>query len=204
MGPLALGVLGFAWLADKLTLSQASPPTPRYIGIPRDVFDFVAAAQEQNMWCWAASIQMLLNYYGIPIHQREIVSRVFGSPLNQPGTDADINASLNGWGVNAKGRCFVVRSSIVNSVPHPSALYRELSSGRPLLLTFNPGSSVGHAVVVTGASVLNGVITSLIYRDPWPTQENVAHRGRVELFTDDLAAFLPCVRAYWRVAVQQG
>jgi len=203
LGPLALGVLGLACVAGGLSPSATSPPQPRYLGIPRDVFDFVAAAQEQDMWCWAASIQMLLNYYGISIHQRDIVSRVFGFPANEPGTDAEINASLNGWGVQTSGRRFVVRSSIVNGVPQPSVLYQELSSRRPVLLAFNPGCSVGHAVVVTGVSLLNGVITSLIYRDPWPTQQNVANKGRVELFTDDLAAFLPSVRAHWLVAVQQ-
>jgi Papain-like cysteine protease AvrRpt2 len=80
---------------------------------------------------------------------------------------------------------------------------RELVRGRPILLTFNPGLAVGHAVVVTGASTLNGEITSVIYRDPAPNETNSGHRGRVELSGDELACFLPSVRSHWLVSARQ-
>src|SRR5713101_6521279 len=73
------------------------PPYPQLIDseIARDEFDFFAAAQRQNEWCWAASIQMILNWYHLPVDQAQIVARNYGAPINQGGTDQMISASLN-------------------------------------------------------------------------------------------------------------
>src|SRR5260370_13490759 len=122
---VALGVLGWGCLAKKLVAPPA-PPSPTYIGIPTPVADFVAAAQAQDMWCWAACIQMILNFYGIPITQDEIVTRVYGYPINEPATDGVISASLNGWGINAQGRRFVVRSYVASGSPTAPVLTRDV------------------------------------------------------------------------------
>jgi hypothetical protein len=200
MGILALGLAGVAWLAER---APSSPPQPRYVGIPTEVGDFVAASQKQDMWCWAASIQMLLNFYGVAITQEQIVSRVYGQPQNQPATDQAISASLNGWGINARGKRFVVRSRVAGGPPTPAVLFRQLSQHHPILLTINPGTSIGHAVLVTSVSVVGWNVVSLVYRDPSPTSANIECRGRVELFTDDLARFLSCVRSHWLVSVRE-
>ena len=201
LGPLAFGLLGLALLTKKPS-EPAFPDMPRYAGIPTEIVDSVATSQEQDMWCWAASIQMLLKYYGVSLAQDQIVSRVYGSPGNHPGTDQAISASLNGWGINADGKHFVVQSRVAPGPPTPALLFRELSSGRPILLTFNPGLSVGHAVLVTAASATNRTVVSLVYRDPSPTPVNIQNHGRVELFLQDLAQFLPSVRSHWFVAAR--
>jgi hypothetical protein len=200
IGILALGLVGVAWLAERV---PSSPPQPRYVGIPTDIFDVVAASQERDMWCWAASIQMLLNFYGVAITQEQIVSRVYGQPHNQPGTDQAITASLNGWGISARGKRFVVQSCVAVGPPTPAVLFRELSQHRLILLTFNPGASIGHAVVLTSASAVGRNVVSLVYRDPHPTPANIECRGRVELLTEELARFLPCVRSHWLVSVRE-
>jgi hypothetical protein len=201
MGWVALGVFGLACLAKR----PAAPPAPRptYIGIPTPVADFVATAQAQDMWCWAACIQMILNFYGIPITQDEIVTRVYRYPINEPATDDVISASLNAWGINAQGRRFVVRSYVASGPPTASVLTQELINGRPILLAFSSGTSIGHAVVITAASRMGSLVSSVIYRDPSPTPENLAEKGRVELAMDRLAEFLPSVRSHWLVSVQQ-
>jgi len=202
MGWVALGVFGLACLAKKPATPPAPSP-PTYIGIPTPVADFVAAAQAQDMWCWAACIQMILNFYGIPITQDEIVTRVYRCPINEPATDDVISASLNGWGINAQGRRFVVRSYVASGPPTAPVLTRELINGRPILLAFNSGTSIGHAVVITAASRMGPLVSSVVFRDPSPTTENVAEKGRVELAMDRLAEFLPSVRSHWLVSVQQ-
>lgn len=202
LGLLGLGILGLAWLSQTPT-EPAPSPVPRYLGIPSDVFDFAAAAQEQEMWCWAASVQMLLKYYGIEQSQEQIVSRVYGHPFNEPGTDEAISASLHGWGINADRRRFIVQSRVVAGPPAPHVLFRELSAHRPILLTFSPGFAVGHAVVVTAASALNRQIISLVYRDPAPTPSNLSNHGRIELSYGDLASFLPLIRSHWLVSVRE-
>ncbi|MBI3258468.1 MAG: hypothetical protein HYZ54_03155 [Ignavibacteriae bacterium] len=40
-----------------------------YIGISSDILNRQYATQRQGMWCWAASIQTILRYYGIAISQ---------------------------------------------------------------------------------------------------------------------------------------
>jgi hypothetical protein len=202
LGALAIGTLGTACLLSKPS-NSALPPQPRYWGIATDVFDFIAASQEQEMWCWAASIQMLLNFYHVPVTQERIVSRVYGIPLNQPGTDHAISTSLHGWGINANGKRFTVQSRVAAGPPSPQVLFRELSRGRPILLTFNPGFPIGHAVVVTAASSIGTVVTSLVYRDPSQTPTNIENKGRVELITEQLAQFLPSVQSHWLVTVRE-
>jgi len=201
LGPLALGAFAVAFL--RSLPSQPAPlPQPKYVGVPRDVFDCVRAEQLRDMWCWAACVEMVLRFYGISVEQEQIVCRLYGVPANQPADDKAISASLNGWGFNNEGRTVIVESRVMSGVPAPCVLLRELARGRPILLTFNPGLAVGHAVVVTGASTLNGEITSLIYRDPAPNETNSGHRGRVELCSDELARFLPSVRSHWLVSAR--
>lgn len=154
------------------------------------------------MWCWAACVEMMIRFYGIPVEQELIVRRVYGVPANQPADDRTISASLDGWGFDMLGRRVSVRSSVSNGIPAPWILLRELMKGRPILVTFNAGAAVGHAVVVTGASVLNGEIVSLVYRDPSPHETNGEQKGRIEIFGAELAAFLPCVRCYWLVSAR--
>jgi hypothetical protein len=50
---------------------------------------------------------------------------------------------------------------------------------------------------------MGSLVSSVIYRDPSPTPENLAEKGRVELAMDRLAEFLPSVRSHWLVSVQQ-
>jgi len=55
-------------------------------GIPSKDFKYRAAPessgrQRQTNWCWAASIQMVLNFHGVDVTQEEIVQRIFGTLL---------------------------------------------------------------------------------------------------------------------------
>ena len=93
-------------------ISQAQPdirqiqPGLYAAGVPSDEFEYFAAPQSsgrqrQTNWCWAASIQMVLNYHGINASQEEIVARCFGELVDRPGQPADILGTLNGWGMQA-------------------------------------------------------------------------------------------------------
>lgn len=185
---------------------SCSAQAPQYVGIPSANFNFFAASQQADEWCWAASIQMILNYYSIPIAQSQIVQRVYGAVVNQPGSDAAINASLNGWAINVQGAPHIVRSVVAQGLPAPVVLLDQLNRGRPILLTFITGPNSGHAVVITAASYrptqAGPYITSLVTRDPWPSQANVAADGRVEIDEQGLAQFAHLVRNHWLVDVQ--
>ena len=78
-------------------------------GVPSDQFEYFTAAQQggrqrQSNWCWAACIQMVLNYHGLYITQEQIVQRVFGMQVNSPGQPQQILAALSGWAPDYRGR----------------------------------------------------------------------------------------------------
>jgi Papain-like cysteine protease AvrRpt2 len=177
----------------------------QYVGIPTTQFNFSASAQQQDEWCWAASIQMILNYYGIPATQQEIVTRTYGIPVDQPGSDAAITSALSGLGRTIGGQVRTIRSTGQSGPPPPAILLNQLSQKHPILLTFATGPNSGHAVVVTAASFIVGPggpqITSLVIRDPWPSQQTIATDGRVEISGQSLATFAQSIRGYWMVNV---
>jgi hypothetical protein len=181
-------------------------PQPIYVGIPTQAFSFVAASQQQNEWCWAASTQMILGYYGVPATQPEIVQRVYGSVVNAAASDQVISAALNGWGRQGNGRIVTISSVVYPGYPPPMVLITELSQRHPILLTFMNGPTSGHAVVITAASYINTQmgpqITSLVIRDPFPTPQNVANAGRVEISGAYLTQFASSMSGYWLVNVQ--
>lgn len=58
------------------------------VGIPTDSFNKVYATQRNSEWCWAASIQMILNYYGINIAQEDCQTIVWS--IGPPGRFAEL------------------------------------------------------------------------------------------------------------------
>jgi hypothetical protein len=118
-----------------------------------------------------------------------------------PGTDTAISASLNGWGFDYLGRKVFVSSRVVAGPPPLAVIVQELSLQRPILVTFNPGVAIGHAVVITSVRRVGRCITSIVCRDPWPSPENRAERGRVEYHGANVSSFLPSIQSHWLVSV---
>jgi len=176
---------------------------PRWVGIDSRIANNFAVAQWQDEWCWAASTQLILNYYGIPVTQAAIVNRIHGNFADQAGSDFDISASLNGWVPTTNGMR-IVHAEEAPGLPMPADLIEELSQGHPILIAFATGPSSGHAVVITAAAYVQTaagpVVTSLVLRDPWPSPQNRASIGRVQLNNLDLAQFARLVRANWIVS----
>jgi hypothetical protein len=180
-------------------------PQPIYVGIPTAAFQPFTAAQLQDEWCWAASTQMILTFYGIPVSQPQIVARVFGNVIDWSASDQVISAALNGWGQTRNGQIVHINSQAYPGPPPANVLLAELSQGHPILLTFMSGPTSGHAVVITAVSYLNSPfgpqLTSLVLRDPWPSPQNIATSGRVEIPYVSLAQFASTMRGYWLVRV---
>ncbi len=189
---------------------QSFRPTPvafaiqRTVGIPTECFDRAATVQESPSWCWVTAPQMVHAYYGFHISQQELVSRRYRIPRDVRGSDDDITASLNVSACVDTGNGIVgisVHGRRVGGPPSPRALIRELSQGRPVIVTFMADPLVGHAVVITAVDYLQApqgpMITSLSYRDPSPTLTNWINRGRVPLVEPDLSRFYASIRAHW-------
>lgn len=181
---------------------------PQYVGISSAQMNYIASAQNNSQWCWAASIQMVLNYYGVSISQEQIVARTYGvDPYgnlpNWAGSFQAITANLNNWNVDNFGRRYSVMASLNRGAPTPAVLLQELSQGRPVIVGYSSGPNSGHAVVITAVSYIsspNGpIIQSVVARDPWPSPQNIQTAGRVEYPGDQFASLM---QAYWYIRVQ--
>lgn len=129
------------------------------------------ARQEEDHWCWAACVQMVLNYQGVDVDQDDIVRRAFGSRINKGGTCYDIERGANGWRTNSRTICARVESSYSATA---QSIINDLVDKYPLIIGLDmPGQTDGHAYVLTGISFKkeNGEYKPIevILRDPWPT-----------------------------------
>lgn len=138
MGWFLLAVLGLATLARKCP-PPGILPEPTYIGLSTDTLNYITAAQAQDMWCWAACVQTILNWYGVPVDRSQVMARVCGGPINEPGTDFAISTNLKGWGFDSGGRRVVVQSDVASGAPSLATLVRELARQRLILVTLNQG-----------------------------------------------------------------
>jgi len=151
---------------------------------------------------------MIFNYYGINITQEQIVSRSYGvdpsgNLPNWTGSFQVITANLNNWNVDNSGRQYGVRATFNQGAPTPIYLIQQLSLQRPVLIGYRSGPSSGHAVVITACSYIETyygpMIQSIVVRDPWPSDANVATQGRVEYKGIDLANLID---AHWYIVIQ--
>ena len=202
---VALSLLLAVFLSS---MAFAQHPQAKYVGIPSAKMNYFAAGQEQSQWCWAASIQMVLNYYGVDISQEQIVARTYGiDPLgrlpNWTGSFEVITANLNNWSIDNRGRPYTVMASLRIGAPTPAILIQELSQQNPIIVGYRSGPNSGHAVVVTGArfvpSPQGPIILSLVVRDPWPSRQNILNLGRVKYLGHQLASL---IQAHWYIRVR--
>jgi len=167
-------------------LAQAQPdirqiqPGVYAVGVPTEEFEYMAAPQNsgrqrQTNWCWAASIQMVLNYHGVKATQEEIVSRCFGALIDRPAEPQVILAALNGWGVQANGNPVIISASPI--VLKGSDIVADLAYHWPLIVGFRTPRG-GHACVLTAVSYTvnpytnEPVFQSAVLRDPWPNNQS--------------------------------
>jgi hypothetical protein len=194
-------------ITTAMLYSPAVGQDPVYVGITAKKFNYFAASQKNSEWCWAASIQMMFNYYGIDITQEQIVSRSFnkGPDDELPNVTGDlevITANLNNRIIDNKGLVYQVKARLNFGPPAPAYLVKELAAERPVLIGYKTGPNSGHAVLVTACSYIptrNGPqIRSVIVRDPWPSPENLKSAGRVEYWGHSLARL---IETHWYVQV---
>ncbi len=177
-----------------------------FVGIPSSKMDYVASTQKKPQWCWAASSQMVLNYYKVAITQSQIVERTYGKDMygNLPdwaATLETIHLVLNNLSVDNRGNQYIVNAQFGKGTPEPLFLIDELSQQRPVIIAYQSNTG-GHVVVVTAVSYTESdfgpVIKSFIVRDPKPTEENKLAHGKVEF---DAATLSNRITAYWFIRV---
>lgn len=144
-------------------------------GVRTDEFEFTSAPQGQgrqwqDQWCWAASIQMVLNFHGIPVAQPQIVNRGLGAVINQGGDENAIMRALNNMAIDIRGQ--PVRIVADSKRVSGRSIVSALANKWPLIVGLTmPGMK--HAVVLTAVEFRydeNGqpAPVTAIVRDPWP------------------------------------
>lgn len=145
-------------------------------GVPSAQFEFFVAPeqngrQRQTNWCWAASVQMVLNYHGLFVSQEQIVQRIYGAQVDQPAQPAQILEALSGWAPDARGRYSAIYAS-----PYTfsgSQIVQDLAYRWPIIVGLRNANGGGHALVLTAVYYSvdqwnNPIFQSVVLRDPWP------------------------------------
>ena len=114
---------------------------PINVGILTSHMDYFAASQLGDQWCWAASIKMVLNYYGIAITQKQIVARSYGTDEfgrlpNWPASYKTIHKNLNNWSFDNNDKKYSVTAKIGYGRPNHIWLINEINSQRPIIIAY--------------------------------------------------------------------
>jgi len=175
------------------------------VGIPTDEFDFVASTQQAREWCWAASTQMVLNWFDVDVRQADLVRRIKGRIVDQSATERDIDQALNGTVTLRSGKSATIHAVSVSGPADPQLIIKQLSQQNPMLLAVNTGPRSGHVCVLTAVryhETRQGPhIDSLIVRDPYPSADNIRNQGRVEISGPALTDFVCCISRSWMIHV---
>lgn len=156
------------------TTSIAFAQARGWSGVGPSRFQPYYRSQEQQTWCWAACIEMVLDYHGPNVNQNAIVRQVYGSDWNgrapdAPASFAQVQGLLNQWGIDDDGDRFWVQATGAPGAPPPAWLDGELRNECPIIVLFFPaGPQLGHFVVVAGRYFDGRQITRLHIWDPYP------------------------------------
>ncbi|MHB1286793.1 MAG: C39 family peptidase [Leptospirales bacterium] len=176
-------------LAPARANIESVGPNTYEVGIPRDYVLTWShpkdmGRQIESNWCWAASVQMVLNMAHIPVRQEEIVKRTFGRRENLPATGLQMMQALDGWSSTFDGKRVVIRAFIE---PSYDQILMDLYLNYPVILVLKFGDRIGHAVVITAAryKMVGGKkqIQYFLVRDPWPSHPS-SELVEAKLFKD--------------------
>ncbi|MBE0591804.1 MAG: C39 family peptidase [Gemmatimonadales bacterium] len=121
--------------------------------------------QLTGVWCVAASVQMILDFYRYNYDQARIAQDLGLGTLNNP----------NGLPYSQDGQVVTVLEDLtddaldatMNTSPTWAEFVAEINANRPLV-SFVPGHSRTVAGYTRGPSVLGNTFRGLLVYDPWP------------------------------------
>ena len=181
---MVLGLGTGAW-AERTEVA----PGQFVVGIPSEQFVHFAAPegdgrQRMQNWCWAACIQMVLNWHGLYVKQEDIVRRVFGGTVDRPAQPNEMLSALRGSVQDARGGQSQIQADPVNV--NMKSVIQDLEYRWPLVVGLSGKGGTGHAYVMTAAYFYmdknsgNPIIDRVVLRDPYPTKQS-----RVEMSMEE-------------------
>lgn len=178
--------LTLAMLIAQITIAQKLGAVKEkyvYVGISENEFSSIASFGKQHSmnWCWAACIQMILNYNAIPVLQEQIVKRTLGKLVDKPADPSIMFRALNGWEVDVYGNKVLVSSNFYSTDTKEITTF--LATKKPLIVGLRQqGTNIGHAYVLIGMfyeTVFknSGEVSykphSVLLVDPWPGNNSI-------------------------------
>lgn len=110
-----------------------------------DYMEYCHHRQYKDNWCWAACVQMVLDYYGIEVTQTRIVERAYSDDYDFTANKNDIIGALNGWRISGYSVC-----ASYERYKNAKTLIDAIANGMPLIIGLNEKyTSTGHAYVLT-------------------------------------------------------
>ena len=88
--------------------------------------------QQTPVWCWAATIQMSLKYYGFDISQQEIVARTFGQVIPTTGNWMQMTNNLNYLGKDKNGQKVLISATVYMGSPSAESIINHLKQNKHL------------------------------------------------------------------------
>ncbi len=169
----------------SLFLMLSPVASAKTVGLDDLTVDKSFRFQDTPVWCWAATIQMALNYYGFNITQPEIVSRTFGAVIPAPGTWLQMTNNLNFLGTSTNGKQILVSATVYMGSPSSEAIINHLKQKKPIIMAYNsPSTFTGHAILITEVDYYfvgnKAIINTLSIRDPFRySDQHVANGGKI-------------------------
>ena len=136
-----------------------------YFGIDIDKIKSIYTSQENASWCWAASIQVVLKYYGVDVSQKDIVSKIFSRYDNNKIDMSLDNATITDL-LNNKIKELDICATINSFANSKNKILCELHQNRPVLLSYLLNENIAHIVVVFGMVCNNNEIIQINFLDP--------------------------------------
>lgn len=127
--------------------------------------------QLQSRWCWAACIQIIMNYHGIAARQEDLVQHLYGTKwVNKGADEIQILEAIHRWALATHG--YPVQVLAKGGLQSAETIIRSLAYKWPLIVGLSKADD-HHAVVLTSIEYrvtpdgFRPLTVSLF--DPWPT-----------------------------------
>lgn len=165
-----------AVIAGPTALPAADPKPPVKYTLPVEIF-----AQEADAWCWAASSQMVLSYFGTRVSQAEMANKRFGrtdcSLRPTPGPcDQGSYGTLGDYGFTFEQ---------ADHTPSQTEIIHEIYHLRkPIFFGWDWTGGGSHALVLVGYQRLaNGtMMLEILDPEPMPNQDPRNRHGGSRVF----------------------
>lgn len=129
------------------------------------LLNIAAVQQEQSNWCWAASTEMVADYFGANATQTDIVRYVKGSVVNETGTVYDIQKGLSHYNISS--------TPVLSSLSFQT-IVNQINNGQPQVAIIRWASGGGHAYVIRGYyEDTSASKQDVYYIDPWDASYNL-------------------------------